>query len=275
MYRAKALGRARHAVFDQAMHARAVELLRLETDLRRALERGEFRLHYQPVIRLADRRVASFEGLIRWDHPEKGMVAPGDFIGLAEETGLIVPVGSWVLREACRQMAAWADPFGKAPLVSVNLSPRQLAQPGLVADVRRALEETGLEPGRLGVEITESSLMEGGDVRARLLELRGLGARLYLDDFGTGYSSLSYLIRFPIDVLKIDASFVKGLESDPEKVEIVRSILTIGHNLRMQVVAEGVENARQVEVLSELGCDYGQGFHWSGAVEPHAVKGLL
>jgi diguanylate cyclase (GGDEF)-like protein/PAS domain S-box-containing protein len=275
MYRAKALGRARHAVFDQAMHARAVELLRLETDLRRALERSEFRLHYQPVISLAERRVVSFEGLIRWSHPEKGMVAPGDFIGLAEETGLIVPVGAWVLREACRQMTAWADPLRRAPLVSVNLSPRQLAQPGLVAEVRRTLEDTGLEPGRLGVEITESALMEGGDVRARLLELRGLGARLYLDDFGTGYSSLSYLIRFPIDVLKIDASFVRGIESDPEKVEIVRSILTIGHNLRMQVVAEGVENARQADLLSELGCDYGQGFHWSAAVDAQAVTGLL
>jgi diguanylate cyclase (GGDEF)-like protein/PAS domain S-box-containing protein len=275
MYRAKALGRARHAVFDQAMHARAVALLRLETDLRRAVERGEFVLHYQPVVSLAEDRVSSFEALVRWNHPENGLVMPNDFIALAEETGLIVPLGGWVLREACRQMAAWAGAAQGAPLVSVNLSPRQLANPGLVAEVRRVLEASELEPGRLGVEITESALMEGGDVRARLLELRGLGARLLLDDFGTGYSSLSYLLRFPIDVLKLDASFVHGLELDSEKVEIVRSIVTIGHNLGMKVIAEGVENAQQVGLLRALGCDYGQGFHWARPAEAHAVRGMF
>ena len=273
MYRAKAMGRARHAVFDQAMHARAVEVLRLETDLRRAVEKAEFRLHYQPVVSLADGQLTGFEGLVRWIHPTKGLVMPSEFIGLAEETGLIVPLGGWVLREACRQVSAWAAAAQGVPFVSVNLSPRQFAHTDVVGEVRAILEATGLEGRRLGLEITESALMEGGDVRARLLELRSLGVRLLLDDFGTGYSSLSYLIRFPIDIIKIDASFVKGLEDDPEKVAIVRSILTIGHSLRMEVIAEGVENARQVEVLRSLGCDYGQGFHWSRPLEPDAVCG--
>jgi diguanylate cyclase (GGDEF)-like protein/PAS domain S-box-containing protein len=273
MYRAKALGRSCHAVFDQAMHARAVELLRLETDLRRAVERCEFLLHYQPVVSLAEGRVASLEGLVRWRHPANGLVMPNDFIPLAEDTGLIVPLGDWVLREACRQMRQWGE--GKGPAVSINLSARQLAQPGLVESVRAALAATGLEPGRLGVEITESVLMEGGEIRERLRELRGLGARLMLDDFGTGYSSLSYLLRFPIDVLKIDASFVQGLELDPEKRAIVRSIVSVGRNLGKEIVAEGVENAEQAELLREIGCDYGQGFYWARPVDADAVRAMI
>ena len=275
MYRAKAMGRGRHVVFDRAMHARAVEALRLETDLRRAVERGDFVLHYQPVVSLADGRVASFEALVRWNHPEHGLVMPDRFIGLAEETGLIVPLGSWVLREACRQMADWTALTPASPLVSVNLSPRQLAQPQLVHEVGRLLEATGLGEGRLGIEITESALMEGREIRPRLMELREMGARLLLDDFGTGYSSLSYLLRFPIDVIKIDACFVNGLEDDVEKLEIVRSIVTIAHSLGKRVIAEGVENARQAEMLRSLGCDYGQGFHWARPVEARAVSGMF
>ncbi len=273
MYRAKALGRSCHAVFDQAMHARAVELLRLETDLRRAVDRGEFLLHYQPVVSLAEGRVASLEGLVRWRHPANGLVMPNDFIPLAEDTGLIVPLGDWVLREACRQMRQWGE--GAGPAVSINLSARQLAQPELVESVRAALEATGLEPGRLGVEITESVLMEGGEIRARLLELRSLGARVLLDDFGTGYSSLSYLLRFPIDVLKIDASFVQGLELDAEKRAIVRSIVSVGRNLGKQLVAEGVENAEQAALLRQLGCDYGQGFYWARPVDADSVRAMI
>jgi diguanylate cyclase (GGDEF)-like protein/PAS domain S-box-containing protein len=275
MYRAKAVGRAGHAVFDQAMHARAMAVLRLETDLRRAVEKDELRLHYQPVISLADGRLASLESLVRWNHPQKGLVMPGEFIELAEETGLIVPLGGWVLREACRQMGEWSATGQGAPFLSVNLSPRQFAHTDVVGDVRSILESTGLPGSRLGLEITESALMEGGDVRARLVELRHLGVRLLLDDFGTGYSSLSYLLRFPIDIIKIDASFVRGLPDDPEKAAIVRSILTIGHNLRMQVIAEGVEEEAEVEMLRSLGCDYGQGFHWSRALPADAVSGLF
>lgn len=275
MYRAKALGRARHVVFDQAMHTRAVALQRLETDLRRAVEKSEFRLQYQPVISLADGRLASLEGLVRWSRGEGGLVMPNDFIGFAEETGLIVPIGGWVLSEVCRQIAAWSGNGRRAPFVSVNVSPRQLARTDFMAEVHRILRENGLEGERFGVEITETALMEGDSVRARLTELRDLGVRVLLDDFGTGYSSLSYLLRFPIDFLKIDASFVDGLERDPERVEVVRGILAVGHNLRMKVIAEGVENARQAEVLRSLGCDYGQGFYWSKPVDAYELGSLL
>jgi diguanylate cyclase (GGDEF)-like protein/PAS domain S-box-containing protein len=275
MYRAKAMGRAQHAVFDQDMHARAVEVLRLETDLRRAIEKSEFRLHYQPVISLADGRMVSLESLVRWQHPQKGLVMPNAFIGLAEETGLIVPLGAWVLGEACRQMRDWTASAVGDPFVSVNLSPRQFAHTDVVGEVRSILESTGLPGARLGLEITESALMEGGDVRARLVELRNLGVRLLLDDFGTGYSSLSYLLRFPIDIIKIDASFVRGLEGDAEKQAIVRSILTIGHNLRMQVIAEGVETADEVAMLRSLGCDYGQGYLWSRPLPADGVRGFF
>jgi diguanylate cyclase (GGDEF)-like protein/PAS domain S-box-containing protein len=276
MYRAKALGQARHVVFDGTMHERAVALLRLETDLRRALGRGEFYLNYQPVMSLAEGRTASFEALLRWRHPERGIVAPADFIGLAEETGLIVPIGRFALREAAREMLG-SMPFAHgAPTLTVNLSARQLAQTDLVSDVREALAEAGVEGSQLGVEITESTLIESGDlISNRLLDLRALGARLLLDDFGTGYSSLSYLHRFHFDMLKIDASFVRDLETDARKVELVRSILAIGHNLQMKVIAEGVETAGQVDALRALGCDYGQGFYWSRPVEAAAARLLM
>jgi diguanylate cyclase (GGDEF)-like protein/PAS domain S-box-containing protein len=275
MYRAKALGGGRHAVFDQAMHARAVKALQLENELRRAVERRDFVLHYQPVVSLAEGRVVSFEALVRWKHPEKGLVMPSHFIGLAEETGLIVPLGSWVLREACRQMSDWARLTPAGPLVSVNLSARQLAQPGFVGELKELVRATGLRAGALGVEITESALVEGGDIRGALMDLRGLGVPLMLDDFGTGYSSLSYLLRFPIDVIKVDACFVSGMERDLEKLEIVRSILAIAHSMGKRVVAEGVENVQQAAVLRSLRCDYGQGFHWAPPLEASAVTAML
>jgi diguanylate cyclase (GGDEF)-like protein/PAS domain S-box-containing protein len=276
MYRAKALGQARHVTFDQAMHERAVELLRLETDLRRAVGRDEFFLQYQPVIALAGGRTAGFEALLRWRHPERGLVMPGEFIALAEETGLIVPIGRFALREAAREMLAAIPPGIGAPRLTVNLSARQLAQSDLVPEVREALAEAGVDGSQLGVEITESALIESGDaVLGRLRDLRALGARLLLDDFGTGYSSLSYLHRFPFDMLKIDASFVRDLETDPKKIELVRSILAIGHGLQMQVIAEGVETAGQLELLRGLGCDYGQGYYWSRPVEAAAARTLL
>ena len=200
---------------------------------------------------------------------------PSHFIGLAEETGLIVPLGTWVLREACRQMSDWARLTPAGPLVSVNLSPRQLAQPGFVGELKELVRATGLRAGALGVEITESALVEGGDIRGALMDLRGLGVPLMLDDFGTGYSSLSYLLRFPIDVIKIDACFVNGMERDLEKLEIVRSILAIAHSLGKRVVAEGVENAQQAAVLRSLRCEYGQGFHWAPPLEASAVSAML
>ncbi|HUR27995.1 MAG TPA: EAL domain-containing protein [Planctomycetota bacterium] len=263
MYKAKSQGKARHAMFDTGMHERAVVLLQLEADLRRAIERSELRVHYQPIVSLASGRIAGVEALARWQHPGRGLVSPAEFIPMAEETGLILPIGRWVLTEACRQMVLWRDAFGAVqPLeVAVNLSGRQLALPDLVGQIAEVLRETGLEPARLRLEITESVVMEHPEVVSRMLgELRELGVKLSIDDFGTGYSSLAYLQRFPADTLKIDRSFVSGVGSKGENSEIARTIVTIGHNLGMRVVAEGVETAEQLAHLRELSCEGAQGY---------------
>ncbi|HUP45590.1 MAG TPA: EAL domain-containing protein [Thermoanaerobaculia bacterium] len=256
MYRAKAQGRARSEIFDAEMRADVVARLQLETDLRRALDRGELLLHYQPIVRLGTRQVAGFEALLRWQHPVRGMVAPGDFIGVAEETGLIVPIGQFVLREACRAAAAWAPRY-----VSVNVSSRHVAQADLLGDVNAALETCSLEPAALHIEITESVIMQQPDFALAVLKgVRELGCQVALDDFGTGYSSLSYLHQFPIDRLKIDASFVRQLTTDQKNVEIIRSIVSLGRGLGIEVVAEGVETAEQEALLISLGCEYAQGY---------------
>ena len=261
MYRAKARGKARHEVFDAEMHTRAVALLQLETDLRWAIERDEFRLHYQPIVRLSDGAITGFEALIRWQHPQRGLVAPGEFIPIAEETGWIVPIGQWVLEEACAQLARWQAETDKTLSMSVNLSGKQFSQPDLIELVETIIKQSGIAPGSLNLEITESAIMEDAQiVTNRLLQLRQLGVQLGLDDFGTGYSSLSYLHRFPLDTLKIDRSFVARLLEDGENREIVRTIVTLGKNLGMDVVAEGVEEARQLEDLCGLDCQYGQGY---------------
>ncbi len=278
MYRAKALGKARYEVFDTAMRERAVERLQLETDLRRALEREEFRVYYQLIVSLDDGRISGCEALLRWQHPTKGIISPSEFIPVAEETGLIVPIGRWVLREACRQVHAWQRRFrSKSPLtISVNFSSKQFMQPELVDQMKQILTSTGLEPHTLKLEITESLIMENPEAaRALLLQLKALNIQLGIDDFGTGYSSLSYLHRFPIDRLKIDRSFVSRLGVDKENSEIVRTIVTLAHNLGVDVIAEGVETKEQLALLRALKCKYGQGFLFSPAVDGQTAEGLI
>ncbi len=276
MYQAKADGKARHEVFDHVMHARALEQLQLETDLRKGLERGEFVLHYQPLVRLADRRLRSFEALVRWQHPERGLVPPGRFLEMAEETGLIVPLGSWVLGRACRVLARWRDGDRRDLSMSVNLASRQLEQPDLVEEVARVLDETGIPPASLVLEVTENVVMGRGDAAVDVLRrLKGLGVRLHMDDFGTGLASLAYLRRFPLDTLKIDRSFVSRMTEEVEDEEIVRTIVTLGQNLKLGVIAEGIETEEQLARLTQLGCDLGQGYHLARPLPEEEAEGWV
>ncbi|MGH2366569.1 MAG: putative bifunctional diguanylate cyclase/phosphodiesterase [Chloroflexota bacterium] len=281
MYRAKTAGKARWAVFDQSMNDAAVERLELETDLRRALDREEFRVYYQPITHLGSRRITEVEALVRWEHPQRGLVSPAQFIPVAEETGLIVPLGQWVLEEACRQTRIWhrecpAQP-GEAPLtVSVNLSARQFQHPELVEDIARVLDETGIDSRSLKLEITESVVMANADAAVLTLHrLKDLGVQLAIDDFGTGYSSLSYLKRFPVDTLKIDRSFVDRLGQNPQDTAIVQSVVALAKTLRLSLTAEGVETAEQLGHLQELGCDRGQGYYFARPLPAVQVVTLL
>jgi len=285
MYRAKSRGKARHEIFDSSMRVQAVSLLQLETDLRRAIERQEFRIHYQPIVVLKTGKITGFEALVRWQHPERGLVSPIEFIPVAEETGLIIPIGWWVLQEACRQLRVWQlsypQSFPRYPLaqpltVSVNLSGKQFLQPDLLPQIGQILQETGLDTNSLKLEITESVIIEHtGSTTAVLLQLRALGIQLYIDDFGTGYSSLSRLHHFPIDCLKIDRSFVSRMELDRDNFEIVRTIVTLAHNLGMDVTAEGVETVEQLAQLKALGCECGQGYLFSKPMDSRAVAVMI
>ena len=278
MHRAKRDGATVCEVFDPAMNLQAKERLRLEADLHHALSRGEFVLHYQPIVSLARGGLSAFEALVRWQHPERGLVRPDLFIPIAEETGMIVPLGSWVLEEACRTMRALHErfPHSRHVSVAVNLSGRQFEDGELVTSVARALERTALEPQRLELEMTESVVMARTHKNAeRLHSLRDLGIRLLIDDFGTGYSSLSSLQSFPLDSLKIDRTFVSRMEFDAEKREIVRTILSLARTLEMEVVAEGIETAEQLGMLRELGCEYGQGFYFSNALDERAATSWM
>jgi diguanylate cyclase (GGDEF)-like protein/PAS domain S-box-containing protein len=278
MYRAKLLGKSRHVTFDREMHARAVNLLRLETDLRRAVERREFLIHYQPIVTLDTGELYGFEALVRWRHPKHGVISPLDFIPVAEETGLIVPIGRWVLAEACRQTRLWQEQFPAHPplSISVNLSAKQFTQPDLIEQVERVLRETGLDPGSLKLEITESAVMENSGTAVEMLKrLRAVGVELSIDDFGTGYSSLSYLHRFPVSTLKIDRSFVSRMTDNDENAEFVRTIITLARTLGMQVVAEGVETQAQLARLKALGCERGQGFYFSRPMGREAAEEFL
>jgi diguanylate cyclase (GGDEF)-like protein/PAS domain S-box-containing protein len=278
MYRAKSLGKSRYEIFDREMHTRAVNLLHLETDLRRALDRREFAVYYQPVVSLETGAVLGFEALLRWRHPAHGFISPAEFIPVAEETGLILPIGRWALEEACRQMREWQLQFPRAAelYVSVNLSGRQFANPELCEQIKEALETTELRPGSLKLEITESVVMENIEKTIEMLrQLRALGVESSIDDFGTGYSSLSYLHHFPSTTLKIDRSFISRMGGADENTEIVRTILLLARNLGMQVVAEGVETEEQLAQLRALSCDYGQGYLFSKAVNPSAVGRML
>lgn len=266
MHRAKAHGKACHEIFDSQMHVRAMTRLRVETDLHQALEKQEFTLHYQPIVHLASGRIHGFEALLRWQKHDQGFVPPAQFIPIAEETGLIIPLGAWVLNEACHQMRLWQEQFpGYGPLLmSVNLSAKEFLQPDLVAQIDHVLQRTGLSAGCLKLEITESVIMDNASEVATMLEqLQKLGAQICIDDFGTGYCSLSYLHTFPLDVLKVDRSFVSRMSEAPTNAEIVRTIVVLAHNLGLEVIAEGVETAEAVEQLTALGCEYGQGYFFA------------
>jgi diguanylate cyclase (GGDEF)-like protein/PAS domain S-box-containing protein len=273
MHRAKSQGRARHQVFDETMHSHAAEILKLETDLQRTRVCEEYRVHYQPIVSLETGRVTGVEALVRWQHPERGLIFPEEFISVAEETGLIVSLDRWVLREACRQTALWQKQFHGLS-ISVNLSPKQFLHADLFRVVKGVLEETGLAPGCLKLEITENVLMSNAEsVQQTLSQIRALGVELNLDDFGTGYSSLSYLHRFPIDVLKIDRSFVSLIGAEGENSEIARAIVTLAHGMGLSVIAEGIETREQLAELRSLSCEYGQGNLFSMPVTAYeAVK---
>ncbi|HEV7683045.1 MAG TPA: EAL domain-containing protein [Pyrinomonadaceae bacterium] len=276
MYRSKSLGKARHEMFDEEMHARSTDLLRMETDLRLAQEHNEFFINYQPIVALDDFHVCGFEALVRWQHPERGLISPQDFIPVAEEGGQILKIGQWVLRQACYQAKIWQDrfPSDESLYMTVNLSAKQFAQPDLLDQVSAILDETGLDPNFLKLEITESVLMDDFDSAAAMLfKLRSLGVRLSIDDFGTGYSSLTYLHRFPIDTLKIDRSFVAVLDKD--HLEIVRTILNLAENLNMDVVAEGVETQEQMSLLRNLACQSGQGYFFSRPMTVEEAERVL
>jgi diguanylate cyclase (GGDEF)-like protein len=263
MYRAKAGGKAAYAIFDHTMNARAMQRLELESELRHAVERGELRVYYQPIMELTTGRLGEVEALVRWEHPRRGLVSPADFIPIAEETGLILPLGRWVLAEACRQVRAWqSEQPAEAPIIlGVNLSARQFQSPDLVADIATVLDETGLPASSLKLEITESVMMSDAETTSSTLRrLKQLGVGLAVDDFGTGYSSLAYLQHFPIDVLKIDRSFVDRLGHDQEADAIVRAIITLARTLNMSVTGEGIETSQQMARLRALGCDLGQGY---------------
>jgi diguanylate cyclase (GGDEF)-like protein/PAS domain S-box-containing protein len=278
MYRAKAQGKSCHEVFTNEMHQNVVMLMEMENDLRRAIERQEFRLFYQPIVSLSSGRVAGFEALVRWYHPEKGYIAPGEFIALAEETGLIIPLGHWVLHEACTQLRNWQVKFSHhLPLsVSVNLSSRQFTQPNLPEQIGAILESTRLSPNLLKLEITESAIMENTEsAMAMLMKMKEMGIQLSVDDFGTGYSSLGYLYRFPMDLLKIDRSFISRVDVDGEKLELVRTITTLAWNLGMDVIAEGVETTKQLAQLKALKCEYGQGNLFSAALSVPEMEAFL
>jgi diguanylate cyclase (GGDEF)-like protein len=276
MYRAKELGRNTVQFYTPTMNERARDRLALEGALRAALLQGEFELYYQPQVDLESGSVVGLEALIRWRHPSLGIVRPDRFINLAEETGLIVPIGAWVLRTACRQNRDWQR-AGYGPLrMAVNLSARQFAEPGLVADVARVLAETGLAPASLEIEITESQLMEDVEGAIRTMRaLKDMGVKLSIDDFGTGYSSLSYLRRFPVDVLKIDRSFVRDIPFSEDDAALVSAIIQLARGLRMRVIAEGVETEAQLDYLKRRGCDEVQGHVYARAVSGPDVEALL
>jgi diguanylate cyclase (GGDEF)-like protein len=278
MYRAKHHGSGGYHIFEPGMRVALMERLELEADLQRAVEQQEFTLVYQPIMSLKEPAISGFEALVRWSHPTRGLISPMDFIPLAEETGLILPIGRWVLREACQHAARWQrdHPTDPPRSVSVNLSARQLQQAGLVHEIADALVASGLDPGCLILEITESVLIQDTEATiARLAELKGLGVRVAIDDFGTGYSSLSYLRQLPVDILKIDKSFIDGVQESPEASAVARAIIRLGHTLSLQTVAEGIEEPTQVDTLHKMQCDLGQGYLFAKPLSSAELEELL
>src|ERR1700751_1203381 len=277
MYRAKREGKARCQVFDSAMHTSAVKRLRLETDLRRALELGEFWVNYQPIVSLPNGTIVGFEALSRWERPE-GLVSPAHFIQIADETGIILPLNRLLLREACLQLREWHSQFPCDPplTISVNVTPKEFAQPDLAAQIETILVEVGIEPGGVDVEITETIAMADPERSILVLsELKALGVHISIDDFGTGYSSLSRLQAFPVDTLKIDRTFISKIDTDSETREIVRIIIMLAHNLGLKVVAEGVETADQVSLLKQLKCELAQGYFFARPGDHAAARAFL
>jgi PAS domain S-box-containing protein len=277
MYRAKRAGKARCEVSDPAMHASAVKRLSLETDLRKALDQGEFRVYYQPIVSLQTGKIAGFEALTRWQRPE-GIVSPFEFIAVAEEIGLIIPMNRQLVHEACQHLRSWQSEFPSSPplTMSVNVSSREFAQPDLASEIRKALQQTGVDPGSLQLEIIETIAMGDAEKSGHVLaQLQALGVRLSIDDFGTGYSSLSRLRRIPVDTLKIDRAFISNMDSDPESREIVRIIIMLAHNLGLKVVAEGAETEEHVNLLKQLNCEMVQGYFFSRPADDEAMLKLL
>jgi len=278
MYRAKSLGGGRYELFDPSMQASVMASLKLEAELRLAVAREELRLYYQPIVALEDNRIIGFEALVRWQHPERGMIMPEEFIPIAEQTGLIMGIGHWVLNESCRQLRQWQDDFHRelSLSVNVNLSCKEFSQADLSKQVESVLEQTGVSAGSLKLEITESAVMEKTEaVTAMLGQLRDLGVKLHIDDFGTGYSSLSNLHYFHVDGLKIDRSFVGRMGPGDENSEIVQTIIQLARNLGLEVTAEGVETVEQLSRLRALGCKYGQGFLFSKPVDGEEAKRMI
>jgi EAL domain-containing protein (putative c-di-GMP-specific phosphodiesterase class I) len=276
MYQAKENGRQSYQFFKPAMNVRAVERQAIEESLRRALERREFALHYQPRINLKTGEITGAEALIRWTHPIRGLVSPAQFIPIAEDCGLILPIGKWVLGEACRQARAWLDAGLLLGTMAVNISAIEFRDEGFLEGVFATLQDAGLDPKSLELELTESVLMKHAESTASLLEtLRGRGVKMAVDDFGTGYSSLSYLRKFPIDTLKIDQSFVRQITTIPDETTIVTAVISMGRSLKLRVVAEGVETQAQMEFLQAHECDEAQGYYFSPPVPPQQFAKLL
>jgi diguanylate cyclase (GGDEF)-like protein/PAS domain S-box-containing protein len=277
MYRAKERGGARTELFDTGMRENAVRAMRIEQELQAALEHGDLRLYFQPGVRLGTGQVVGAEALVRWEHPERGLIMPDRFLGVAEETGLIVPLGAWVVEEACRQLAEWQSRPETAHMhVSLNLSARELTHPDVVSTVLTCVRESGIDPQGLTIEVTESTAMADGDTGFRALrDLSGEGIRVAIDDFGTGYSSLEQLRRMPVDVVKVDRSFVRGMAADSTDRELVAAVVGMGRALKLIVVAEGIETPEQADALRELGCEIGQGFLFAKPLPVAELDGLL
>lgn len=281
MYRAKDNGKGRYTIFDRTMYDETLRLVELENNLRLALQRDELMMYYQPIISLDSNSLVGFEALVRWQHPQRGFISPTEFIPIAEDTGLILDIGEWILKEACQQLQKWRQEFSRLPLIrsikmSINLASQQLQQPNFIKKLDRILLETGLSGRFLRLEITESALIEPeGNIQNTLRQIRNRNIKLSIDDFGTGYSSLSYLRRFPIDNLKIDRSFIEQMNFDSENFEIVRLIITLAKTLGMDTISEGVETLQQLNQLKALGCEFGQGYLFSRPLEPKVVESIL
>jgi diguanylate cyclase (GGDEF)-like protein len=278
LYRAKERGRGGYEIFDEVMRSRVIEHMQIENDLRRAIQRGELELYYQPVIRLHSGAVVSMEALLRWNHPERGMVGPLSFIPVAEESRLIIPIGRWVIEQACRQVAAWQQlKPDQAPMsVAVNISARQLADPELISHIEGSVRANRIDPSTLWLELTETAVLEDTDfVERSLRQLKGLGLRLVLDDFGVGFSSLGYLKRLPLSLIKLDRSFVENVPENAHDAAIVRAVCQMAGTIGIGVVAEGVETEEQVRAARDLGCGYAQGFHFARPMPADEVEDLL